>query len=68
MNSKYDTGTISCARQQIPHFLSRTMDGKLIFRRNEIGGIMILADDQETAIEMSAEDAKDFASWILLSR
>jgi hypothetical protein len=36
-------------------------------RRGENGSVMLLAHDQETIVEMSAEDARDFALWILLA-
>lgn len=63
---KYVTGLIEPASQKKPHYLSRSLDGKLIMRRDEAGGFVLLAHNQETLVEIPAGDARDFALWILL--
>lgn len=65
---KYDVSAIGLARQKEPHFLASSGDGKLIMRRDFEGNFKLLANNQETVVDMSAADAKDFALWILLSR
>lgn len=64
---KYDVRAIALAHQKEPHFLSCSRDGKLIMRRDENGDFMLLAHDQETVVEISATDARDFALWVLMS-
>ena len=64
---KYDPGAIATAKRDMPHFLSRSRDKKLIMRRDEKGDFDLLANDQETIVHLSAADARDFALWILLS-
>ena len=63
---KYVTGLIEPAAQRKPHYMSRSMDGKLIMRRDEVGDFILMAHDQETLVEIPAGDARDFALWILL--
>lgn len=63
---KYDTTRIEPAAQRRPHYMSRSLDGKLIMRRDEAGDFILMAHDQETLVEIPAGDARDFALWILL--
>jgi hypothetical protein len=67
ITQKYDVSAIARAHQIEPHFLSCSRDGKLIMRRDKKGDFKIIAHDQETIIEMSATDARDFAVWILMA-
>lgn len=64
---KYDIRAIALAHQKEPHFLACSRDGKLIMRRDENGDFMLLAHNQETVVEMSAIDARDFALWVLMA-
>jgi hypothetical protein len=64
---KYDVRAIARAHQTEPHFLSCSRDGKLIMRRDEKGDYLLLAHDQETLVAMSAQDARDFALWVLMA-
>jgi sucrose-6-phosphate hydrolase SacC (GH32 family) len=64
---KYDVRAILPAHQKEPHFLACSRDGKLIMRRDENRNFMLLAHDQETIVEMSAIDARDFALWVLMA-
>jgi hypothetical protein len=63
---KYATTRIEPAAQRRPHYMSRSLDGKLIMRRDEKGDFVLLAHDQETLVEIPGTDARDFALWILL--
>lgn len=64
---KYDIRAIPPAYQKEPHFLACSRDGKLIMRRDGNGNFILLAHDQETIVEMSAIDARDFALWVLMA-
>ena len=64
---KYDIRAIDLAHQNEPHYLARSRDGNLIMRRNENGSFTLLAHNQETVVEMSTEDAHDFALWVLMA-
>ena len=52
----------------MPHFLSKSDDGKLIMRRDENGDFTLLAHDQKTVVEIPGHYARDFALWVLLYR
>ena len=63
---KYNANLIQPAAWKKKHFLSRSLDKKLIMRRDEKGDFILLAHDQETLVEIPGIDARDFALWILL--
>ena len=66
--NKYPLSEIPRARQKMPHFLSKSDDGKLIMRRDENGDFTLLAHDQKTVVEIPGHYARDFALWVLLYR
>jgi len=63
---KYNANLIQPAAWKKKHFLSRSLDKKLIMRRDENGDFVLMAHDQETLVEIPSIDARDFALWILL--
>lgn len=62
---KYVTGLIQPAARKMQHYMARSLDGRLIMRRDEKGDFVLLAHDQETMVEIPGTDARDFALWIL---
>lgn len=65
--SKYDIAAIDRMYPYYVPYLVASHDGQLIMRRNSNGDFALLAHDQETVVEISAKDAKDFALWILMA-
>lgn len=65
--SKYDITAIDRMYPRYVPYLVASHDGQLIMRRNSNGDFALLAHDQETVVEISAKDAKDFALWILMA-
>lgn len=67
MTEKYLIEAIDHMYPRFVPYLIASYDGQLIMRRNSNGDFTLLAHDQETIVEISAKDAKDFALWILLA-
>lgn len=65
--AKYDISAIDRVCPRYVPYLVASHSGQLIMRRNSNGDFTLLAHDQETIVEISAKDAKDFALWILLA-
>ena len=66
MNNKYDLRAIDWARPEKPHFLARSRDNKLVYRKDELGNFLIISEDQTVFTELSKENARDLALWLLI--
>jgi hypothetical protein len=65
--SYYNVTAIDRMYPRYVPYLIASYDGQLIMRRNLNGDFTLLAHNQETVVEISAKDAKDFALWILMA-
>jgi hypothetical protein len=64
--NKYDLRAINWAQPEKPHFLAKSRDNKLIYRKDEAGNFLIISEDQTVFTELSAENARDLALWLLI--
>lgn len=62
---KYDPAAINAIGVNRPHFLAKTKDSEIIFRENEGNGFTMIFNDQNDRVNLSKEDSKNLALWIL---